>query len=533
MLITWSRHGRAAVSRADPDKLVHYFNAPAWPKTIAGRHVVVTRDPAPEVLMGDARRFRTIARSVPFKRQYASAVLSFAPGDIDIIAFNAGDPAARHAAGVALHLVLETLLPGLPLTHRPAVHATTHTHTGRLEINLAIACGVFDAHGILRSFNPAPPLKGHRNGLEACRDTLNARFGWADPQDPLRQRLVARPHWEAKATREAQRAHITLPPTPREDLLQDLVAVLVEQDPKSRADVLRAVALSASHTGYILIRTTPNTITLASPDVPDHAITFSGPLFAADFSGLPDEAALAQARRRREDTLAGAPARLREAISRHAGYNADRYAHPPEPDAVNRLERLLDPDWDLPRLIPACHPAHLSSSPARPAVPTERPSHVAHPHPPRTPSARTPPVPRRDHRSTPADPRPGAFDPAGAAGHIADLHRAFDRLARSTPAGSRADLTARLARGLRHSTITARLRWCVTPAGEGIDIQTDHAGLAVWVPDTGLWSNDPDQAARIITVLRAVFPDQTVGSLHLTQHQASRDMITDMQGASP
>ena len=533
MLITWSRHGRADASQASPKKLVRYFNAPAWRKTIAERSIIAPRDPAPEVLIGDAHRFSIAAHALPFRRQYASAVLSFAHGDIDVSAFNAGDPAARQAAGTALHLVLETLLAGLPLIHRPAVHATTHTHTGRLEINLAIGCGIRDAKGTLRSFNPAPPTKGHRNALDACRDTLNARFDWTDPLDPLRQRLVARPHWEAKASREAQRARITPSVTPREELLQDLTAVMVEHDPKSRQDVLHAIAAAAPHTGYIVIRATRTSITLASPEVPDRDITFHGRLFAENFSGFPDDAGLAQARRDRTCAMNHAPERLREAISRHATYNADRYGHAPDPAATDRLDRLLDADRDLPCLIPAFHPAWLTSHHTRPVSPAKRSPHVTQPHPARTPSARTAPVDRATYRGTPADPRPGPVDAADAAGRIADLRHAADRLARSAPVGSRAELTARLARTLRHNTITNRLRWCATPAGEGIDIQTEPATLAVWVPGAGLWSNVATQGQTIYAILCDAFPAHTVGSLHLTRGPFVPGMTAASYGPSP
>lgn len=532
MLITWSRHGRGGATQSGPDKLVRYFAAPAWRKAIGTRHVLVPRSPAPEVLIGDARRFRTVAQSVPFKRQYASAILSFAPGDIDVAAFNAGDTASRQAAGIALHLVLESVLPGLPLTLRPAVYATTHTHTGRLEINLAISCGVFDAQGTLRSFNPAPPLKGHRNGLEACRDTLNARFGWADPQDPRRQRLIARPHWEAKATREAQRARMTLPPTSREDLIQELVGYLIEHDPQSRTEVLHAIAMASSHTGYIVSRTTAKSVTLTSPEAPDREITLNGPLFAADFTGPRGAVALAQACDRRAADLADAPARLCHAIARHAAYNATRYGHPPDPATVSRLDRLLDPDCDLPRLIPACHPAYLPPSRTRPAPRTERSLHVTQPHPARTPSPRATPDPRAGDRRTPAEPLSGSLDTADAVERLADLRRTSDRLARRPPDGSRADLTARLAQGLQYTGISARLRWCVTPAGEGIDIQIDPRAVIVWVPGAGLWSNHEDNAHRILRVLKTTFPDQTVGTLHLT-HNPLRQASDPTEPAPP
>ena len=533
MLITWSRHGRADVAQASPKKLVGYFNAPAWRKTIGERSILAPRDPAPEVLIGDARRFSIAAHALPFRRQYASAVLSFAHGDIDVTAFNAGAPAARQAAGIALHLVLETVLAGLPLIRRPPLHATTHTHTGRLEINLAIGCGILDARGELRSFNPMPPLKGHRNGLDACRDTLNAMFEWADPQDPLRQRLIARPDWQTKAMREAQRARIAPPVSPREDLLQDLTAVMVEHDPKSRHDVLHAIAAAAPHTGYIVIRTTRTSITLASPEAPDHDITFHGRLFAKNFSGFPDEAGIAQARRDRACAMKHAPERLREAISRHAAYNADRYGHATDPGAADRLDRLLQADRDLPCLIPACHPAWLTPPSIRPVSPAKRSPHVTQPHPTRTPSAGTAPVDRETHRGTPADPRPRPVDAADAAGRIADLRHAADRLARSAPAGSRAELTARLAKVLRDNAIISRLRWCVTPAGEGIDIQTEPATLAVWVPGAGLWSNVATQGQTLYAILCAAFPTDTAGSLHLTQNPPDLGMTAATHGPSP
>lgn len=174
-------------------RLTNYMDSPTVTKIIAGRARQVTRDPVPEILAGDASALRRQIAALPFQRRYRFGMLSFAAQDVDVAAFNAGDPASRFAVGQALDLLRETLWPGVPVPARPMLYVTTHTHTGRLEVNFAVP--------------------------RAARDVLNQRFGWADPEDPRRARpLTARLVTRALAGRPAAPRH---PPdsaqTPRPD----------------------------------------------------------------------------------------------------------------------------------------------------------------------------------------------------------------------------------------------------------------------------------------------------------------------------
>lgn len=202
-------------------RLTNYMDSPTVTKIIDGRAPQVTRDPVPEILAGDASALRRQIAALPFQRRYRFGMLSFAAQDVDVAAFNAGDPASRIAVGQAIDLLRETLWPGVPVPARPMLYVTTHTHTGRLEVNFAVPRAVRGAAGKIRSYNPDPPSPGGAPSRlwRAARDVLNQRFGWADPEDPRRARpLTARLVTRALAGRPAAPRH---PPdsaqTPRPD----------------------------------------------------------------------------------------------------------------------------------------------------------------------------------------------------------------------------------------------------------------------------------------------------------------------------
>ncbi|HHX91130.1 MAG TPA: hypothetical protein GX700_15460, partial [Paracoccus sp.] len=68
--------------------LTHYMDAAVVLKPTGP----VRRDPVPEVLIGQADVFRRHLGILPTEHRYTSAVLSFAPEDVNVDAFNAGDP---------------------------------------------------------------------------------------------------------------------------------------------------------------------------------------------------------------------------------------------------------------------------------------------------------------------------------------------------------------------------------------------------------------------------------------------------------
>lgn len=240
MLISWYKHS------SDPGGgrgLTAYMDQPVVTKTMpGGRHQRVRRDPAPEVLVGDGDVFLMAVRSLRFEHVYRGAVLSFTREDVDVAAFNAGDAAARLAVDRALALTLEVAFSGIPVAARPPVYVTTHTHTGRLEVNLGLPRGVLGPDGRMRSWNPHPPREVSRAAWDAWRDVLNDGHGWADPLDPARQRQLKLPDWILKQRAEAERNRLPMPVDPRETIHAAILAQVERGEIRNRTEVIAALS---------------------------------------------------------------------------------------------------------------------------------------------------------------------------------------------------------------------------------------------------------------------------------------------------
>lgn len=248
MLLGFSHHHdnptTDGATRADDYRdLSDYMDSPWVMKVIGGERVRVERDPAPEILCGRADVLRRQIAALPFQRKYRFGLLSFEERDIDVEAFNAGDPRQRRDVDLALALFFEALWPGIPAEARPIPYVTTHTHTGRLEVNVALPRAVHVA-GRVFSHNPDPPtpLGAAPDYWRRLRDLLNRTFGWADPEDPLRRLTFARPHWEAKLLAESARAGLSPVPDRRDRALHAVSDAVQAGAIFSRQDVLAVLA---------------------------------------------------------------------------------------------------------------------------------------------------------------------------------------------------------------------------------------------------------------------------------------------------
>lgn len=204
-MVMWSSH--AGEDDADGIGVTDYLCASSvWKPSTDGGRERVERIPPPEILRGDPQLMQWAIQAVPFQRKYASLVLSLERDDVDVEAFNAGDPTLRKLVFDIIQGFEDAAFAGVPVEHRPPTLWTTHTHTARLELNACMPRALLNGSGLLRSINPHPPGPESRKLWDAFRDVLNCRHGWADPEDPARAQLVSTPNWVAKITAEAQRA---------------------------------------------------------------------------------------------------------------------------------------------------------------------------------------------------------------------------------------------------------------------------------------------------------------------------------------
>lgn len=278
MLITHAHYSKDATSGSQD--AVGYMCDHAVRKS----NKLVNRSPAPEILMGDPTLIRAAIRMAPGQHKYRSAVLSFAPKDVDVAAFNAGCAVQRGRVNHALTMWLAAAFAGIPAANRPPVLASTHTHTGRMEVNLLIPRWVLRADGKIRAYNPDPPGAGNRALREAVEDVLNHRFDWADPRNPMLKRLVHLPDWQLKEHAEAKRQGTPIPQTPRTILLAGIVEAVFAKSIQSRDDLLEWLTAN----GHPVHSMGKQHITIGGPDTPaNQRMRLTGPIFEETFTDLP------------------------------------------------------------------------------------------------------------------------------------------------------------------------------------------------------------------------------------------------------
>ena len=294
-------------------RAVNYMLAEQWTKTVEDKKVLERRTPAPEILRGDPDQIRAAIAAIPHKHKYTSGVFSFESGDVLVAKYNAGDPVERAKVDAVIDDFEDAVFAGLPRSHRPPVLWSTHTHTGRLEVNFitprAVAIG-----DRLYAINIAPHPTTTRRLTDALRDKHNAANGWADPEDPARARPVSLPDHEQKIRAAAKRLEGKSRRVTEETISKMIVAQVDAGAIDSRAQV-RAFLVSQ---GFDIARETKRSITITEPGK-DMRIRLEGKLYEAAFSGADWRAAHAgQQSDARAAEMATAPKRLVEAMDKRA-----------------------------------------------------------------------------------------------------------------------------------------------------------------------------------------------------------------------
>jgi len=338
MLIGWSPH-QGSTDLHQPSA---YLLDSQVMKTVGMARVLEVREPAPELLLGQPSIVQSAISALRFEQKYRVATLSFAPTDIDVAAFNAGEVTARKAGAAAIDLFLEMAFAGVPEPNRPPVFAGTHTHAGGLEINIVMPRFVWTPAGELRSYNPHPPMKGSRDAWDALGDFLNETFGWQNPRSPEKARGIAGPDWLEKRVAAALRHNVQFTTAmPKLFMLQGAKRIAASRQGRDRAGFLSLMAKVAAAVKYHLELRPGGAIALVSETDP-HPLVLHGTCLG---TGAPAARALPQLCVRRA---------LSAQWRRRAAWNASRYAK----DAWT----LAEPSWagraQVPQCdLPSCHPA--------------------------------------------------------------------------------------------------------------------------------------------------------------------------------
>jgi len=338
MLIGWSPHQASA----DPAQPAAYLLDTEVVKPVGMQPVRETRTPAPELLIGFPSVVQNAIAALTFEATYRVALLSFDPTEVDVVQFNAGDKMVRGSIAVAIDLFLELAFAGVPSRCRPPVFVGTHTHTGRLEINIAMPRFVWTDTGKLRSYNPHPPMRGSRNAFDALGDFLIARFGWSNPRALHRAAGVKGPDWAEKRVAAAARHGVKFSPetAPKLFLLQAAKIIAASAHVRDRVGFLEIFRDVVAATDFEFSMGQGGAITLVSQADPPFVLR--GTLLH-----LVDDAPTER------EPPSSAQSSLSESWRRRAAWNTAEYSSgtwvEPEPDWVRRV---VAPEL----AIPSCHP---------------------------------------------------------------------------------------------------------------------------------------------------------------------------------
>jgi hypothetical protein len=281
----------------------------------------VTRDPAPVVLRGDPDRTMMLIDSIDRKWKYTSGVIAFTVSDA---------PTAAEQ-----ELVMDdfeaTAFAGLEREQYDILWVR-HEHEGNVELHFVTPRMELTTQ---KALNIAPP--GYEKTFDAWRDSLNFRFGWADPSAPERAKLVQQGDHHIKTDAARVKAGLERAADPKKDITDWLTARIGAGLVSDRAGVAASLGelgeITRQGKDYISVKPTGS----------DKAIRLKGVIYeqnfsAAEFSqrlsaateskdgsrpgrdGYIDESRAGEARRELESRLEG-----------RAQYNRDRYQKADEP----------------------------------------------------------------------------------------------------------------------------------------------------------------------------------------------------------
>lgn len=337
MLICWSD----IQSSTDPWQPSRYLLAEAIEKDTGAGKILEARSPAPEILSGQPMVFQGALAGLRLKKKYRVVTLSFHHDDIDVAAFNSGDPELRQQVSAAVELVFETAFAGVPPEARPPHLVTTHTHLGRLEVNIAMPRFVLSPEGKIRSINPHPTQRGSQNLWDALRDVLNTTFDWRAPTHAKPSGVLRGPNWAEKRLAAARRHGVVID-REKDPKLYLLQVAKLRADKAARyqeGEQSETFTELATRLGYSLTRVDPYRLRVTGDREEDSFLIHS-----SAWSGK-----------------ASPPASLDQQIEafghlwrRRAANNISNIAKDGWPDtSVNIPERLQQPTFFLPTKHPA------------------------------------------------------------------------------------------------------------------------------------------------------------------------------------
>lgn len=266
----------------------------------------------PSVLRGSPKATEQLIDSLDFKHKYTSGVLSFAPNEK--VTKEIEQAIMDRFEAVAFAGLESDQYNILWVRHEHANHHELHFVTPRVELSSG------------KSLNIRPPGELAKQTFDDFRSEVNARYGFADPDDPKRGREINQPNHLLKIAAESLRNG----DKPEDDvrlLVNEIIAErAIEGLISNRADVISHV----KELGFDVAREGKNYITIMEPESGERW-RLKGGLYEREFDATREIEAKAQ-RTAREYGKPDAGAadhfaqRVEGHISSRAQYNQNRYA---------------------------------------------------------------------------------------------------------------------------------------------------------------------------------------------------------------
>lgn len=358
---------------SSPAKAVGYMMNSVVLKKVGSSYVQLRRNPKPELLVGRPSLMLPVLEAVPYRHRYTAATLSFTDTDVCVDDFNGGDPGLRTRVAQTVGLFLNVAYAGLPVAAPLHPLVGTHTHTGRLEVNILMPRAVWTSAVGLKAYNAHPPGRVSRALWDSFQDTVNGRFGWADPLDRMRRKMTKSPNWLIKNQREADRHGRRYGIATFDEIACLAESVQQEEGFCDRADLLDAMQPELARRGIEVVRLTDDTVIFGEING-NERWTMGGLLFSDAFRGdnplvnLPPN----EFDGYRAMQLRNAPAKLAEAMRRRADFNTSRYGYPAA-DAESLVHVSPIPKIEF----PLHHPDHQGGSLVHDAQPARTEAHTA------------------------------------------------------------------------------------------------------------------------------------------------------------
>ena len=216
---------------------------------------------------------------------------------------------------------------------------TTHTHTGRLELNFVTTRAIL-VETKLRSINIAPPGDENRKTWDSLRDVLNMKNGWADPESLERKKVVDVPNYVLKKRALMERLGKETKKDPRE-IITEFVVQRIDAGVINNRDELISQLVAQ---GFRVNRKGKDYVTVVDTTNEEKKYRLKGAFYSETFTAVRAIRSEYESRAPRnsellERKLAETEARLAEHLRKRASYNEFRYQ-----ESANRADPARDSD---------------------------------------------------------------------------------------------------------------------------------------------------------------------------------------------